>query len=361
MTEVQANSKSNNTVLCDQTNKKTKDTKVANGISHSKTHVFEPAILIGIDGNISSGKSTGCKMIENMDIDNVKVICQYETINKILLELFCNNQKEYAFPLQLLTMTRRMQDMEKLRLKYTNNKNVVILDRTMLGDFVFAIKHLLSGNISDIQMKVYVEESKMNDIEVIVKKQHVNSIIYLHSTPTICRYNVSKRDDVDKDYKEDYLNQVDDLHFYAVIYSIINKKIPIYFADWRKFGDFKELFTSVYNDVVSSKTDLKNDSKVKRSISKISFYEKEMYDSDKSNKVKIDYDDPKYIEKIPESSFNKLHTNKLLSGLTFRHTQEWKNIVAEALDQQKHLYLVRNNPNQLTLLDLFDIISKIIR
>lgn len=326
----------------------------------------DPPKLIAIEGLISAGKSTFCKTLDKKTIQGKKVICSFETINVKLLEKFCENQKKYAFAMQLNTMTRRMQQAELLRYKYNNTNHTVILDRSMDGDSVFATKHFLSGNMTETEMQIYSDETKWNNLAEMLKSKHISAIVYLHSTPQICRRNVQKRDDVDKNYKEDYLNELDDLYTAGNYNLLLGKQIPIYYLDWRNFGNPVETYNSILENIETG-------GKSGKKPSQISWYDKKTFDCDKGPKVIIDYEDqtiseesikqnkqdqencktlekPIVLEEIPEHSLPGLEKKyrKRLSQYT-------KNLVASALNEGKHVYFrYYGKTRPITLIDYFD-------
>jgi hypothetical protein len=76
----------------------------------------------------------------------------------------------------------------------------------------------------------------------------VVQVLYLHSTPELCRSRVALRGNVDKDVKHDYLNDIDNLHVYGLWWLLTtypNAK-KCFVADWRKFGSASELISSIF-------------------------------------------------------------------------------------------------------------------
>jgi deoxyadenosine/deoxycytidine kinase len=269
----------------------------------SKQHKKKP--LIAIEGNISSGKSMIISGLSS--IPDTHVV--YETISQKLLELFYNNPKLYAFPLQLATIQCRLHQIQSLAdpdyvtsftkgiesdqpcvlqdhnkrflsdlLLLTNkditnvNKRKTFLDRSVLGDMGFCMKQVLDGNISLEELTAYrdllktlnitdmfefnIEEdhnvarvivTNHDKVSVIFPKPNpvnkttcaIHDIIYLHTTPEICRARVQKRMEVDKDVKYDYLNDLDDLHVYGLWWLFIHfptfASSHIHVFDWRVF------------------------------------------------------------------------------------------------------------------------------
>lgn len=103
----------------------------------STTH---SGVIIGVEGNISSGKSTLCSTLQNQVCQSTKqpIRVMFEEISSLLLQLFYSDHKRYALTLQLTTLQRRIDNLVHIKKSVAEQKNIGLLDRsTMVGDLLF--------------------------------------------------------------------------------------------------------------------------------------------------------------------------------------------------------------------------------
>lgn len=381
-------------------------------------------LIIAVEGNISVGKSTFCQEIHNSKVNFLRVLksknsvseegedpagsspsrakarqilpslseyigkkkihCQEETINRDLLELFYSNQKKYAFCLQMNTMRRRIGDLAMLTINKSDQ--IIALDRSMIGDFVFAIKHLVSGNINPAEFRVYLQETKSFDLKKIVEDQKINNVVYLHSTPSISRKNVNQRGAVDKDVKEDYLDDIDLIYFYMILYITLTQKFQVYILDWKKFGKTEEISDNTRSKLDLSKIDNKHESPVQKNgllkfrqiinniqsrkypesefgkdmpqiqPSFVTYYDEKTYEADKHPKIIMQYND-QVLEPMRESTEGEGFC-MLDKKFCVRHTAKWRNELVENVDKGLHVYLkVDETKPRITFMDYLDTIG----
>lgn len=192
--------------------------------------------IIAIEGNIASGKSTLCSRYENRFLHGQRVRVILEDIPQSLLELFYSNPKKYAFALQLNTLQKRLDAL--WHAKWTRPSNVVLLlDRSTLGDMVFAMKHYLDGNISTQEWNAYLDQAGQTKSKVFLF-QEVDCIVYLHTHPLRCRKYVLARGHVDQTVETVYLDDLDHLHVYLILFLLLHvPSIRIHVREWNGFGD----------------------------------------------------------------------------------------------------------------------------
>lgn len=108
---------------------------------------------------------------------------------------------------------------------------------TRLKRSILQTLHVLNGNISEAESKVYMDRAKEKSLGVFLFKQ-LDTIFYLHTKPDRCKGSVNARDGVDKvrgsacpftlaiqifnnmpaqDTPRDYLKDLDYMHTYALI------------------------------------------------------------------------------------------------------------------------------------------------
>ena len=112
--------------------------------------------LIWTEGIVGCGKTTFSNRVG--ELLNLEVIEEPVDTN-FYLEPFYKDQKKYAFGMQILLLHRRyaMQVHAAIEAGATGKKNGAILDRSIAGDCVFALLHLQSGNIDELDWRCYQE------------------------------------------------------------------------------------------------------------------------------------------------------------------------------------------------------------
>ena len=171
-------------------------------------------MLISIEGNIGSGKSTLVEYLKSLGT----YIFVDEPVNEWLaikdkdgsnaLECFYNNQKENAFCFQILAyITRLKKLMEKIK---ENLSNVIIItERSIETDRnVFAKMLYEDGFLSSIEWETY--NYWFNTFKETSK---VDLIIYIKTSPEKCleRINVRNRSE-ETNIKLDYLIKCNKYH-----------------------------------------------------------------------------------------------------------------------------------------------------
>jgi len=199
---------------------------------------------VAIEGNIAVGKST---MIHRLSQDRgPRVQVWYERIPHRLLKLFYSSPSQYAFALQMNTLTRRAMDiMESQRNSVssvgdTDSKcdkaRLHVFDRSVLGDTVFAIQHRLNGTIRASEWGVYQEQAAAIGMHKVLLRG-MDRVLYLYNEPETSFVNVRSRGDVDSGVPISLLSQLsllNDALFLAIVYK--NPRWPVRIVNWSKFG-----------------------------------------------------------------------------------------------------------------------------
>lgn len=304
----------------------------------------KPNFVISIEGNISSGKSTFCNAV--CLLNYVKVV--FEKVNRRLLKSFLSNPKQYALAMQSVRVSRRLQELELLSHYKNPHKNVILLDRSVLGDFAFVNKQFLDLNMNIEDMCSYNEELELNNFVNMLQHKNLDAMLYLHSSPKLCRERVEKRGDVDSVTKQDYLNDIDDLHFYGVLFLIVHGLVPVFVADSKSLYSPDEServrrTQSLFESIVFKKR--------KQSAAYFVTSFEQVPQVQNSDYVVIPWNLPHDLEVIPDG-----HLPRLKREWRYRHTQTWKDNVIDAFTSGQVIYFQKYG-NLLTLYDLYCALS----
>lgn len=184
------------------------------------------AVLI-VEGIIGSGKSSLGKRLTEL-LTEVGLPCKFfeEEIDMPFLSLFLSDMKKYAFAFQV-AMLKNRQSVYKQAVDFARNSNgVAIVDRSLHGDYAFALMHHDRGNISDEEWLAY------EDILEKTKLPGPSVIIYLDVYPTVAMERITKRDRLGEKstYTLEYLSDLDANYKVAMEES----PISISYLDWNE-------------------------------------------------------------------------------------------------------------------------------
>lgn len=148
-------------------------------------------VLISVEGNIGSGKSTLVNMIRQK-FPNVCIIDEpvdewSSIIDKNgvgILERYYSDQKRWAFAFQMMAFITRAK-----RLRNLPESTIIITERSVFTDRAIFAKMLYdSGKIEDIEYTIYLKW--FDELSSDIKVDH---IIYMKTDPKICYDRVISR------------------------------------------------------------------------------------------------------------------------------------------------------------------------
>jgi deoxyadenosine/deoxycytidine kinase len=199
--------------------------------------------LLLVEGCIGSGKTELAKNIERHSNKESTVVIFTENIPQDELDLFYKDTKAGALRLQLLTQGYRLEQLEVVKnilaqLSYSNNGPDVwiILDRTFIGDTIFARLNHDLGNLDEMDMKKWSEKAVMphyrdskKGIETLASlKSHIRSegikfsvhIVFLNDSIDNCllRINESRKNEAEAGIPREYLKKLVDQHQVCITY-----------------------------------------------------------------------------------------------------------------------------------------------
>ncbi len=148
-------------------------------------------IIISLDGNIGSGKSTlvniikrfrpeYCMLDEPVDVWNT--IKDKDGVN--LLENFYKDQTRWAYTFQNFAYITRL---EKLKKAIQQGYKIIITERSIFTDkHIFAKMLYEDGKLSHLEWAAYNQWFDFHKIDI-------NGFIYLRTSPQICQQRIQQR------------------------------------------------------------------------------------------------------------------------------------------------------------------------
>ena len=159
-------------------------------------------IIISVDGNIGSGKSTFVAQLKKQLrwIKNMKIIYLQEPVkewesfvdkatNENILQKFYTNPDNWSFSFQMMAYISRVAQLKNIITKHKNDNYVIITERSVLTDKnVFAKMLYDAKKIHDIDYQIYTRW--FNEFTQDIK---ISGIIYVYTSAEKCHTRIVKR------------------------------------------------------------------------------------------------------------------------------------------------------------------------
>lgn len=177
------------------------------------------AIIIAIEGNIGSGKSTMVDFLkqkyDNQILFGRKVVFLQEPVKQwedicyegeSILEKFYANQEKWAFSFQMMAYISRLDILRKA--VKANPSGIIFTERSLFTDKnVFAQMLYDDKKINSIDFQIYNKwfHSFIDDVPI-------NGIIYIKTNPETCNKRVEKRARKGESIPLEYLTKCSKYH-----------------------------------------------------------------------------------------------------------------------------------------------------
>ena len=184
--------------------------------------------MIIIEGNIGAGKST----LTGQLCEALGAKPFYEPVKtNPYLEKYYEDPKKYALPMQFYLMSNRYGYHQEGIEHIWKTGQACIYDRSIYGDYIFAKRNWLDGNMSELDFENY---NKMRD--VMLKSLMVPHVtLYLDAKPETCLRNINSRSrGCESGIQLEYLQGLDDLYREMVL-ELKQKGSQIVEIDWNEF------------------------------------------------------------------------------------------------------------------------------
>lgn len=213
----------------------------------------EKALVLALEGLIGVGKSTLCSKLD--EVIDTEVF--NEPVNEKFLRLFYNDPKKYGFAFQLNMLRTRITQMRLTQKAVLERNCTVVWDRSMIGDYIFAMWNYISGSLSREEMDVYESElgGSFNEFASLEFLQLINYFILLNGTPLACKRRVETRGiEAEKEIPLPYYIGLDDIHFsfFLKLYQCCPKRVMVF--NWGQYEDAELFLSLIKMNVVQGRT-----------------------------------------------------------------------------------------------------------
>lgn len=184
--------------------------------------------MVIIEGNIGAGKSTLTKKLAERL--NAKPFYEPVETNPYLSSYY-EDPKQFALPMQFFLMSNRYEmHLEGIE-HIWKEQQMCLFDRSIYGDYIFAKRNWLDGNMSDLDFDNYNKMRKVMFKNLMIP--HVT--LYLNSDPEVSYRNIMERDrGCEKTISLDYLKGLDSL-YKELVYEMKDLGSEVVEIDWNEF------------------------------------------------------------------------------------------------------------------------------
>lgn len=176
-------------------------------------------MILCVDGNIASGKSTFCKNLYSLlKAKGFNVVLYTEPVEKWkrvgginLLEVYYKNTKKWAFVFQINALLN-FADIEKNALIQSLNNSIVIMERSSFSIFEIFCKYL-SKNVFNSAESLILQDFKKIYSSIMDNYKKI-LFIYIKTDYNICYERLNKRARPEERGKVDklYLKALEELY-----------------------------------------------------------------------------------------------------------------------------------------------------
>jgi len=216
-----------------------------------------------LEGLIGAGKSTLVDKIKHSD-QRIEVL--REEINPMLLELFYSNPGKYGFAMQWAALQQRIYQSKLLTIAKDNcgTSSDCLWDRSMLGDYAFALWNHLTGNLNRAEMDAYESMfgASISDHPESLRDtyfvSHVDTYFWLVDDPMRCKGRVELRrsNPAEQGIPETYYQGLEDVHIFLFLKLLLDPQVShkVKVRRWEQYQhvtDLEQLYAPGVNEVPS--------------------------------------------------------------------------------------------------------------
>lgn len=215
--------------------------------------------VIALEGLIGIGKSTLCHSLKQEFPDEVDVY--REESNEKMLQLFYTDPSKYGFCLQWGMLKSRIYQLklaqhDKRYGRYPH-RDMYFWDRSMVGDYIFALWNHLQGSISKAEMETYESEfgGSFKEMQSLPFLKDIDLFVLLNDEPINCKYRIEhcRGNKSEQGIPISYYEGLDDIHFHiflSIMKSKMSKVLVQQWGDFQNASSAKRIYADITNNVI---------------------------------------------------------------------------------------------------------------
>lgn len=173
---------------------------------------MENKIVIVVEGNIGSGKTTILKNLEEQyDVDIFyEPVSEWENVKgHNILDLLYKDSSRWSFSFQMYILYTRTKVIDFIK---NSKKNVIFIDRSIIADYTFVNTLYDFKLLSDVELAMYDDVHNWL-INFTGYKKAINGVIYLNVDSKKCSDRIKKRARTEEcSISDEYLKKIDYYH-----------------------------------------------------------------------------------------------------------------------------------------------------
>lgn len=300
-----------------------------------------PTMYIGLDANISAGKSTALEIMRRLESDkSTLVIGLPEKVHVPFLRPSYENPKHWACIFQFAMHEQRYSDIrDAMNVPVeSGQRRVVVHDRSLFGDTVFTIKQMLNGHMNEHWRTAYVAKVVSSWSQTL--KNCDTRLVFLWVPWRTCVQRLRKRQTSDNSIDELNLKTIEYVNFYAMILLLLHDiavtQIKAYVYNWNvALEDMDKEVASMYNRIVKDdKGELRSSVAVLR--------------DSQEEKDAVVWNNPADMQPLESGVFTNLK-----SEYRMVHKESFMNKVVERLERKEPL-VIKFDPQYSNTKSLYD-------
>ena len=181
--------------------------------------------VILLEGLVGVGKTTvGYSLEDYLNKIGLKAKFYCEYVNSELLNQYISNMSKYAYCFQLVMLTKRFEIYSEA-LRFTEQGGIAIVDRSLIGDYTFAMMQYQNGNFTHDEWLVYQNMFRQQ------QQLAPTCCLFLNCDPEISLNRIKNRGFISeiKGYTLKYINDL--LQCYHKNLTELNE-VPVIMVDW---------------------------------------------------------------------------------------------------------------------------------
>ena len=184
-----------------------------------------PNLCILVEANIGAGKTTLARTMAERRPD--QFVASIEEVGDYFLEAFHREPERYGFPLQMVQQLRRQSTLQQ-----QSRAPIRLIDRSVVGDYAFALWNRALGNLNAVDWRLYLEQAGPVDQLVPLDDRHV--VVWLNDDTASCLLRRQRRDTIVPDNAESYMQGLEVAHM--LVLARLPKSVPVAEWHWAQYG-----------------------------------------------------------------------------------------------------------------------------
>lgn len=202
-----------------------------------------PGAVVALEGLIGIGKSTLCNKLLQIYPDEIDVY--REETNEKFLQLFYSDPKRYGFALQWGMLKSRIYQLRLAQHDTRHgrwpHRDLLFWDRSMIGDYTFALWNHLLGGISPQEMEAYESEfgGSVRQLNTIAFLKDIQLFVLMNDEPARCkvRVEVNRKNASEQGIPLSYYEGLDDIHYHMFIELLRHRVAKVLVQPWGEYDD----------------------------------------------------------------------------------------------------------------------------